>query len=91
MVSWTEIQNLALEEIADFLQADEMDKEDYLRVKIALGSLSAYTRIRATERVRDVTQLRVVEALARDKEQLEEYIVSTLPHLTPARLLKTGD
>lgn len=77
---------IALKELLEFFKGDEMG-EEFDRAKLAQATISAVGRLRATERVRDATQFHIVRALAEDQGELQDYIRTTLPHLTPAQML----
>lgn len=57
--------------------------------KFALGSLSTISRLRATARVKDATQLMVIQNIAANKEQFKEFAQASLPHLAPKKLIKS--
>jgi len=79
------LQDTAIDELLGYFGNDSSDG---LRAKLALGSLSAVARLRATERVRDATQFHIVKAVAENEEQFREYVSLTLPHLLPAKLVQ---
>lgn len=60
-------------------------KTDQMKPKIALGTLSVISRIKATERVKDATQIAVLRGIAKDEVEYKEYLRLSLPHLCPAK------
>ena len=55
--------------------------------KLALGSLSAVGRLKATSRVGDATQLMVIKNIAEDRKEFKEFVSNSMPHLMPSKLL----
>lgn len=73
--------------VATLLEYFEDGEEEDDKAKMALGSLSAVARLKATKRAGDAVQFHVVSSLASSEDELRDYIKLTLPHLTPALAL----
>ena len=56
--------------------------------RLAVSTLSAVGRIKATERAKDATQLMVIKHLATDQNQFRQYVQLAMPHLNPAPLIE---
>jgi len=60
---------------------------DRHKVDLAMRALSAVSRLRATERVKDANQLMVLRHIAKDRAEFHNYVKISLPHLNPAKQL----
>lgn len=85
-----ELQEVAVGELLGYFQAKEQSEDGFVRARLALGSLSAIARLKATIRAADTLQFHIVSLLAKEQDQLEQYMKVTLPHLMPATLLTKG-
>ena len=73
-----------LDSISEYLKTTKED--DFLRhkAKIGISVLSSFARLNQTERAKDATQFLVLKHLAKDENEMEKYIKSSMPHLVPA-------
>jgi len=71
--------------LLDYLQGKEVKP---LKIRVAMSSYNGSTRIMSTSRVADAMQYAVIKDIAKDKEQLNEYIKATLPQYVPSKLLE---
>ena len=82
------LEGLAIEKINNFLQKPiaELEKKGINEldvVKIAATTRSTNSRLGATKRVKDGTQLAVIKMIATDDKTRKDYIKATLPEYFP--------
>jgi len=85
-----ELELLAAQELINFFNGPSAVKESTKALsscKLALGSLSAISRLKATMRVKDATQIAVIQNIAENKEQFSKFAQASLPHLAPKKLI----
>ena len=80
-----ELKSVAVLKILEHLR-DKKHHPDI--VNISLKSLKAVAQLKATERVKDATQLSVIQELSKNKDDFKKYLEVSLPHLNPIRLLE---
>lgn len=83
------LRELATRELIKYFKAGG-SKKLLEKSKMALGTLSAVSRILATERVRDSLQLGIIEAITSNEQDRTNYIKATLSDYVPPKLLKKG-
>lgn len=81
-----ELQQAAVSELVNYFQGSPAKRRDVqVAAKMAVSSLSAVGRIKATERAGDATQLEVLRNMAANRDQFAEYVAASLPHLNPTK------
>ena len=81
-----QLQDASIDEILKYFKAPSAAKEaGHLRdsIRVAVSSLSAVGRIKATERAKDATQLMVLRSITDDKKLFKKYVAVSMPHLNP--------
>jgi len=89
--SLDELQNLAIKELVDFFQGTKAARSSKTAItasNLAVKSLGAVGRIKATDRARDATQLSLLKVIAKDKREFKKYISVSMPHLNPAKQIE---
>lgn len=81
------LQSLAIDELTGFFE-DKKGEEEVKRerARMAMGTLSAVSRLRGTERVKDATQFAIIRTITNDPKIRMEYIKATLPQYCPKNL-----
>jgi hypothetical protein len=85
------LQVAAVKKLLDFFNGPSAVHESPKAVKVAnlaVSSLSAVGRIKATDRARDATQVAVLKGMATDQKQFEKYIRVSMPHLCPSEQIE---
>jgi cell division protein ZapA (FtsZ GTPase activity inhibitor) len=70
--------------------------EDYLKdkreggekIEVSVGCIREYHKLLGTNRVKDATTFVICKELAKDKEELREFVAKSLAHLNPLKQLK---
>ncbi len=84
------LQEISTKEVIDFFTGPETIRESksaMFAANLAVKSLSAVGRLKATERVRDATQFTVLKHIAEDEKQFREYLKIAMPQMIPPKLL----
>ncbi len=90
MTQLDELQKVSIKEIIEFFkggQAARESKKAKEGASLAIRSLAAVGRLKATERAGDATQLAVLQAMSTDRKEFGKYVSVSLPHLNPKKLL----
>lgn len=82
---------VAMEKLEVFLTGEDHTSKDISEAKIASGILSSWVRNRQTESAREATSFMIARELARDREQLEEYVRLTNPQSPIVKALPKGE
>jgi len=86
-----QLQEVAIDELLSFFggpKAVRESKKAVIAVNLAVRSLAAVGRIKATDRARDATQLMVLKHVAADKKQFKKYLEVSMPHLNPSKQIE---
>ena len=86
-----DLQDVAIDELLRFFKAASAAKQDgWIKdsAKLAVSSLAAVGRIKATERAKDATQLMVLRSITDDKKIFRKYVAISMPHLNPAKQIE---
>jgi len=84
------LQSVTVGELINFFEGPKAIRKSEPAVnaaRLALGSLSAVGRIKATERAEQGMKLAVVRMIAKDLDEAKAYIAATTPELAPPKLL----
>ena len=90
MTNLEELQTVSVKELLTFFSgggAVRESKHSREGANLAVRSLAAVGRIKATDRASDATQLAVLQSMATDKKEFRKYVASSLPHLNPDKKL----
>jgi hypothetical protein len=90
-ISLDKLQEVSARELIRFFTGPSAIRESKTTlnaVRLAVSSLSAVGRLKATERAKDATQLAVLQSLSKDRDQFEKYLKVSMPHLNPAALIE---
>lgn len=85
-----ELKDVVTKELIEFFTGPKAVRDSDRGVntaKLAVASLSAVGRYKATERAKQGMQLAVVKMIAKDEKEAKQYISATMPELTPPKLL----
>ena len=85
-----DLESAAISELLKFFNGPSAVRESSKAIngaRLALGSLSAIGRLKATSRVKDATQLDVIKNVAENKKEFQEFTANSLPHLMPKKLI----
>jgi hypothetical protein len=88
--SLEELESVSIKELLTFFKGPSAvrdSKKALTGARLALGTLSAVGRLKATMRVKDATQLEVLKNVADNKEQFKKFAAASLPHLVPKKLI----
>lgn len=69
----------SLKTLVDFLRSEGDDEKLMKKARVASSVLACHGRFEATKSVRERTIVGLARTLARDREQLAEYVKITLP------------
>ena len=84
------LQEVSVEELVKFFNGGGAVRESKRAregANIAVRSLAAVGRLKATDRAKDATQLAVLQSMATDKKEFRKYVATSLPHLNPDKKL----
>ena len=90
-ISLDKLQEVSTRELIRFFTGPSVIRESKTAinaVRLAVSSLSAVGRLKATDRAKDATQLAVLQALSKDRDQFEKYLKVSMPHLNPAVMIE---
>lgn len=90
MSNLNELQNVTVDELIGFFTGPKAVRDSERSVnaaKLAVASLSAVGRIKATERAEQGMKLAVVKMISKSQEEAQAYIAATTPELAPPKLL----
>jgi len=85
-----ELQDAAVDELLAFLRgpkAVRSSKEAKFGVSIASKVFGSTTRLKATDRARDATQIAVLQMISANKEEFKKFAATTIPQLVQKSLL----
>lgn len=88
MATLDELQQVSIEKLTGFFTEGKTNKKAFEIARLAVSSLSAVGRIKATERARDGLQLMVIKHITEDKKLFQKYVEVSMPHLNPAKLIE---
>ena len=83
-----ELQAASIDELLKFFngpQAVRESKDSRFSSNLAVKTLAAVGRVKATDRARDSMQLTVLKSIATDKKDFQKYVQASMPHLSPVR------
>lgn len=83
-----ELQDVSIKELLKFFngpQAIRESKDAKLGAALAVKSLAAVGRVKATDRAQDGMKLTILKSISGDKKQFQEYVKVSLPHLSPSK------
>ena len=85
--SISELEELAMLRLGEFLDKDkdEIDDKDIEIVKVASSTRGTNSRLGATKRVGESTQLAVIKSITKDAKEIERYVRATLPDYLPSK------
>ena len=86
------LQNVTLDELTAFFTDPKAVRESKVAVKtanMAIQTLSAVGRIKATERARDGLKLTILRHLVTDKKQFKKYVSASMPEINPIKQITT--
>lgn len=81
-----ELQSVSIQELLNFFKGASALRESKTALRavdLAVRSLAAIGRIKATERAKDGMQLTVLKSISEDKKQFQQYVTASMPHLSP--------
>lgn len=81
-----EVGNLAIEEWLSHYKDGDVTVDETDR---AMRSVRLVLQYNATKRIGDATQFAILRSITEDPDQMAEYISVSLPHLSPAKQLKS--
>ena len=84
------LESASIEELLSYFggpKATRESKRALTGAKLALGTLATISRLRATARVKDATQLAVINNIAKNKDEFKKFAQASLPHLVPKKLI----
>jgi hypothetical protein len=82
-----EVRQGAIAALKQFFSKSETTNADVNRAKVAASALSSVTRWRQTENAQQALAFSMARELARDKQQLEEYVRVSMPTAAITRAL----
>jgi len=88
------LQEVTTKELIGFFDGPKAVREskDALNAaRLAVSTLSAVGRIKATERAKDATQLMVLKNICKDQAQFDQYVKIAMPHLNPGLMIEAGN
>lgn len=82
-----DLESASIDKLVEFFDGPAALRESKHAVRtaqLAVSSLSAVGRLKATHRAKDATQLMVLRHLSTDKGQFAKYVKVSMPHLNPS-------
>ena len=89
-MSLDQLQDTTVGELIGFFQGPKALRDSEPAVttaKLAVASLSAVGRIKATERAAQGMKLTIIKMISNNSEEAQKYAQATVPELTPKKLL----
>ena len=84
------LEGLSINELIRYFEGPSAAKQNQKAVntaRLAVATMSAIGRLKATMRVKDATQLMVIKNIAADRKEFRKFVAKSLPHLMPTKLL----
>lgn len=83
-----ELQAASIKELLKFFngpQAARESKDARFSSNLAVRTLAAVGRVKATDRARDSMQLTILKSISTDKKEFQDYVQTSMPHLSPTK------
>ena len=80
-----QLESLAIQRIRETLERDpnKVNDRELEIAKLASSARSTNSRLGATKRVQDSTQLSIIKTITEDPEERKKYVKATLPEYCP--------
>jgi hypothetical protein len=80
-----QLESLAIQRIKETLvkEPDKVSDRELEIAKLASSTRSTNSRLSATKRVQDATQLSIIKTITEDPEERKKYVKATLPEYCP--------
>ena len=81
----------AMNQLSGFFGREDFSSKDIAAARVSTSIISAWTRYQQTKGAEKATMFMVARELASDKEQLAQYILTTMPEMGALKALPTGN
>ena len=83
------LQKATVKELLAYFDAPQLTRPNLITsARLAQSTLSAITRLRATEQHEDANKLGLLRHLSENKDEFKKYLAVSMPHLNPAALIE---